>query len=132
MLSVTLTGDQEAMANLRKIAAAVGDDHMREFAVEALEPVAEAARSLVPVRSGASKEGIVVRARLPDGGEAEFKGKAAFVGVLEGPSYWAWFVELGTVKMRAEPFLIPAVDSKADHVFDILGQLAGRAMLTAV
>ncbi|MBB4857196.1 HK97 gp10 family phage protein [Novosphingobium chloroacetimidivorans] len=127
-----MTGDQDAMANLRKIAAALGDDQMREFAIEALEPVAETARSLVPVRSGVTKEGIVVSGRLPDGGEAEFNGKAAFVGVLEGGSFWGWFVELGTVKVRAEPFLIPAVDAETDHVFDILGQLAGRAIMAAV
>jgi hypothetical protein len=129
---VVLTGHREAQINLRRIAQALGDDQMREFAIEALQPVADTARSLVSVRSGATRDGITVSARLPDGSEAEYNGRAAFVGTLDTDSRVPWYLELGTVKQRAEPFLIPAVDAEAEHVFDILGGLAGRAItLTA-
>lgn len=131
-MQIALTGDREARANLSRIAASVGDDRMRIFAMQALEPVAEDARSLVPVRSGITRDGIVVSDRLPDGADAEFNGRAVFVGVLEGDSYWAGFLEFGTVKMRAKPFLLPAIDANQDRVFDLLGDLAGKAILTAV
>jgi len=35
-------------------------------------------------------------------------------------SYWAWFVERGTVKMAAQPFLRPAVFGNAQRILAIL------------
>ena len=132
-LQLTLTGTKEATTNLRKIAGVVGDDsRMKEFAKKALEPVAEAARDLAPVLSGELRDGIVISDTLPDGTAADFNGRAVFVGPLVGDAFYAGFLEFGTVKMRAQPFLMPAWDAEEKHVIDILGELAGKAMLTAV
>ena len=131
-LNLTLTGDREAIERLNRIASAIGDDAMREFGLEALEPVAKASRSLVPVLTGETQGGITISPTLPDGGHMEYGGRAVFVGVLDGDSYWSAFLEFGTVKMRAKPFLLPAVDAKTDEVFEIIGDRAGKAILRAI
>ncbi|TXC73964.1 hypothetical protein FSZ31_04380 [Sphingorhabdus soli] len=132
MLDFSLSGIEEAIANIRTVGAAVNDDSVGESALAALEPVAEDARSLAPVESGDLRDSIVVSLTLPDGGEAYFDGRAAFVGPLTSSQFYAWFVEMGTVKMRAEPFLLPAIDANEALVFEVLGAGVGQTIMTAV
>lgn len=131
MLQAGFMGIEEAIANVLKIHDVVHSDQMSEGAMKALEPVAVAARDLAPYLSGDLRDSIVVSKSLPDGSDAEFNGRAVFVGPLTGDIFYAGFLELGTVKMRAYPFLAPAVDANEVLVFEILGQETGRMMLEA-
>lgn len=133
MIKFDLTGIDQAMAAIRKIGTAVTDDTIKPEAMAALEPVAETARMLAPVNSGELRDSIVVgdtlhRAPERDGGR---KGKNVYVGVLAGQAFHGWFVEMGTVKMAAQPFLAPAFEQHRDEIIDILGQRAGRLILNA-
>lgn len=76
----------------------------------------EQARANAPVRRGIMRDSIthVVRAR---GNTVE-----GIVGV-KWKAFWAYFVELGTSKMAAEPFLRPAVFG---HAREILRLLCGK------
>jgi HK97 gp10 family phage protein len=67
--------------------------------------IAEDAKSRAPVRTGYLRDSIVV-----DG-----EGKAGFV--TAGAEY-AGFVEYGTYKMAARPFMTPAVEAHKDEFFD--------------
>lgn len=131
MLGFAMTGIDQALANIRRIAAAVTDDQVRPVAMAALEPVAAEARLLVPVRTGNLRSDIEVSATLPNGEDAQYRGKAVFVGTFGSDDWYAWDVEIGTVTRRAEPFLVPAVDAKASTVFDLLGEGVGRLILGA-
>jgi len=66
--------------------------------------IASTARSLAPVRTGALR-GSIESVSLTRGKEAEVR-----VGVD-----YAKFVEYGTYKMAAQPFLTPAVTAHADE-----------------
>jgi len=77
---------------------------------------AEEARKRAPVGRGIMKSDIThtVKAR---GNIVE-----GIVGVKKR-AFWAWFVELGTVKMADQPFLRPAV---FDNIKRIARKLEGR------
>lgn len=133
MIKFALNGVEQAIAAVRNIGAAVTDDTIKPEAMKALEPVAETARMLAPVLSGELRESIVVSDRLHsapsrDGGR---KGKTVYVGVLAGQAFHGWFVEAGTVKMAAQPFLAPAFEQHRDEIIDLLGKGAGRLILQA-
>jgi HK97 gp10 family phage protein len=74
---------------------------------------ADQARQLAPVYRGILKSDIthVVKAR---GNTIE-----GFVGVKKR-AFWARFVELGTSKMKAQPFLRPAVFNNINKIRNIL------------
>lgn len=132
MLKAEFRGIEEAITNVRKIYLAVHSDQMGRCATKALEPVAVAARELAPYLSGDLRDNIIVSTSLPDGGDAEFNGQAAFVGPLSGDIFYAGFLEFGTLKMRAYPFLAPAVDANEALVFEIFGRETGQMMLEAL
>lgn len=130
MLDLKFTGVEEALANLRKTAAPVNDVRIGENAAAALEPVAEDARRLAPVDDGDLRDSIGIATSLTE--QNEFDGKAVFVGPLGANVFYAGFIELGTVKMRAQPFLAPALHENRELVFDVLGSLVGHDMIGAV
>lgn len=129
MLDFALSGIDQAVRAVRNIGQAVTDETISSEAMKALEPVAETARSLAPVRSGELRDSIVISDMLRDGPER--KGRAVYVGVLAGKALHAGFVELGTVNMQAEPFLTPAFEQHRELIIDILGKGAGRLILSA-
>jgi len=132
MIEFALSGVEHAISAVRNIGAAVTDDTIKPEAMKALEPVAETARMLVPVLSGDLRESIVVGDHLqaaPARGGRRSAG--VYVGVLAGQAFHGWFVEAGTVKMAAQPFLAPAFEQHRDEIVDILGKGAGRLILQA-
>ena len=130
MLALELTGVKEAISNLRAVVAPVNDRRIGENSVAALEPVAEDARRLAPVDDGDLRDSISISGSVV--GQNQFDGRAVFVGPLMGNVFYAGFIEWGTVKMRAQPFLAPAVHENRDLVFDILGSLVGQDMIGAI
>lgn len=72
------------------------------------------AAARVPVRTGITRDDITheVSAR---GNTIEGR-----VGVKRGKSFYAFFVEMGTRKMAAKPFLRPAVFGNAAEILRIL------------
>ncbi|PHR90447.1 MAG: hypothetical protein COA80_16205 [Leeuwenhoekiella sp.] len=132
MIGFELRGTDAAVAAIRNIRAKVTDDTVRPIALAALEPVAEEARVLVPVRSGNLRSDIAVSPTLPNGEDAGYHGRAVFVGTFGSDDWYAWDVEMGGVNRRANPFLVPAVETKAPMVFDLLGEGVGRLILGAV
>ncbi len=129
-LHMNIEGVGDAIANIRRVADAVGDDAVRDIGLEALEPVAETARELAPVRYGQLRDSIVVIERLPDAPDL-YDGRAVFVGPLMAGPFYAGFVEFGTVNMVAQPYLGPAIDMHEAHVFDVLGERLGALIESA-
>jgi len=77
---------------------------------QGLEMIAEEARRLAPVDTGALRESIHVE-MSPGGTNGE-----VVVGTSGGPEYYAMFVEFGTAHMPARPFLRPAADAVRDRI----------------
>lgn len=130
MLDFDLSGIDQAVRAVRNIGQAVTDEKIAPEAMQALEPVAETARQLAPVRSGELRDNIVVSDMLRDAPQRG-RGGVVYVGVLAGKALHAGFVEFGTVNMQAEPFLAPAFEQHRDLIIDILGKGAGRLILSA-
>lgn len=100
-MKFTLSGGEDALANLRSIEEAVTDEGLQDEGLKVLEPVAEDARRLAPVDEGVLRDSIQTTI-FEDGS----------VGVIIR-DWKGHFFEFGTVKMRATPMLIPAWDAHA-------------------
>jgi len=84
---------------------------------KAAEVVANEARRRVPVRSGKLKDTIrVVRLR-----DSDARNVRIYAGNRKkGGAYYAHIVERGSVKMRAKPFLRPALNASKKMIQSIL------------
>lgn len=101
-IKVEISGFAETDAVLSSIRADVADAVRK-----AAEAVAEEARRMCPVDTGALRNSITVSS---DGSRAE---------VVAGKDY-AVFVEFGTYKTAAQPFLVPALLVSEDAIADII------------
>ncbi len=81
--------------------------------------VAEQARAKAPTRHGRLRKEIDFEVNVTAYGNV-IEGR---VGVKRGDAFYARFVEWGTRKMRAQPFLRPAVFNNAREIVRII---AGR------
>lgn len=82
--------------------------------MEGAKIIADEARRLVPVDTGALKASI--KERLDSGGSTY-----AEASILVG-EYYGVFVEFGTSKMAAQPFLRPAFANKSDAAALAMGK----------
>ena len=85
------------------------------------ERVKAAAQSAVPVRTGSLRGSIGV----------DYYGDGRSVGVtaVVGPSaYYGRFVEHGTSKMAAEPFMAPAYEAESPAFADSLAKAASEVL----
>lgn len=107
---------------------------------KAFAPVLETARNLVPVDTGLLRDGIKLTVKRPKSGDAvvvvglriaAVKG-AKKAGRKTASPHWRWhFVELGTSKMAAHPFLRPALDANASAVVDALREELAKGISKA-
>jgi HK97 gp10 family phage protein len=75
---------------------------------------AEVARATAPVRTG------ILRSEIAYVVSARGQMVEGVVGVKRGRAFYAWFVERGTSKMAAQPFLRPAVFGNAARIVRII------------
>lgn len=111
--------DQLAPARARAI--------LREALAEGAQVIADYAKSIAPRRPGMpdiADHIVVGRSTSTEGGE----GGAAVVIGPERPYHYGLPLELGTYKMPAEPFMRPALDTKADEALAIIGEAAWREL----
>ncbi len=116
-----------------------------ELAVKALAraarraflPVLETARALATVESGDLRDAIQLTVKKPSSGDAVVvvglrigKGRGAIDG--DPPSRRWHFVEFGTAKIAAHPFLRPALDRNATKVLQLLNAEVKAALDRAI
>jgi HK97 gp10 family phage protein len=115
-ITVTLQDAPRLRAKLRKLPAVVAAE-MPQIMSHAAERVAETARGLAPRRSGALRDSIVV-ARDPVTGQATVEARAPY----------AAFVEFGTVKRPARPFLGSALAASRSAIIEEISRALRRAL----
>ena len=118
---------------------------------EAFKPVLATAKALAPKWSGALADSLVIAATRPTSGDlvvaagikigsSKLSKQAAMAAAVfgEGQSAelpparrWHW-IELGTIKMAAHPFLRPALDANAQAVLDSLKELLRKKIEQAL
>jgi HK97 gp10 family phage protein len=100
-----------------ELTAAV-EKHMMDRLEVAGERIAIRARQLVPVASGKLKDTIrVVRLK----GDPKQNIRVYAGNRIKGGAFYAGFVEYGTVKMKAKPYLRPALNGIKGQIESIIG-----------
>lgn len=109
-VNVSFEGLDELRTRLESMA---NSEEIKQRALESSgEHLREAIAKSVPVRTGALKAAIIK-------GEVQ-DGKILIGPSRQGPAFRAHFVEFGTSKMRAKPFLRPTFEQEKDTVQKIM------------
>ena len=121
-MPVRLSGMDELLARLARTNANV--DIVRE---KALKKGAEVIRgeivSRTPVRTGNLKDNIVI-------GEVKGQGSKQYVdvGPSKGQGFYGKYLEFGTKKMAAKPFIEPAFLAKRKEAMDVIAEVIEEAI----
>ena len=137
MTSLRFDGGQQLAKGLNALWASVRGKVLREALRDAAEPMRESMGQLAPREPG--KPDIadsMVISRITsigdvNGGQAERKNETE-EAVAVGPSrgfFYGKFLEFGTVKMSARPFMRPAFDRDAPKGLRILADSLWRALI---
>lgn len=125
-LGLGVTGGTELAAQLRTLSAAVRRKALLPVLRAAAEPIRSRASELAPIDPTTEldlKDSIVVRAATTLGG-GRFDPTDEFqAAVAVGPSrqvFYGRYLEFGTVKMSAKPFLRPAFDYGTDRALSLI------------
>ncbi|EJE7236604.1 HK97 gp10 family phage protein [Clostridium botulinum] len=90
------------------------------------ELIVEEAKNNVPFRKGKLKEGLKVSGVRKKNGN-----KFVLAGIQKGDNskiFYGKFLEFGTSKMRARPFMAPAYESKKEEAKEIIKQELRNAL----
>ena len=125
-----LDGLNEIIKNMEAIKDDLKGDPLRASLRKALTPIVDQAKSSAPVDTGRLQDAIKTRPLPPDDIPSGFSdGQELFVVSSrkkdkDAPdNAWYWhFVEFGTNKQPAQPFLAPAFDSKRKEAIDVFVQ----------
>lgn len=117
----------------------------------AFKPVLEMAKQLVPVDTGELRDSLQLAVVKPGGGDtviavgiiigkgtgakqAKIAAAAFGEGQLEtDPPARRWhFIELGTIHVKAHPYLRPALDANAQGVLDTIKDLLAQKIAAAI
>jgi HK97 gp10 family phage protein len=138
LVEFKLSGLDDLQAQLLELGAELGLKALAQGARKAFKPVLEAAKQNVPIWSGALREAIKLTVKKPKDGDTVlvvglYIGKATGpdLGELPAPRRWH-FIELGTVKYAAHPYLRPALDANASQVLEDLKTEVAAAIERAV
>lgn len=100
-------GKQQLFNKLRRLPDSV-QDKVKAATLQGAEMIADDARNRVPVRSGKLKRSI----------KARRSEKNEFGAVAGSDEFYSRFVEFGTQKTTAQPFLFPAFKANRKRVMD--------------
>lgn len=103
-----ITGLDQLTRKLDKMVASVDGRKQGDTLGEAAQPFLERMQQLVPVLSGGLRDSLGIA--------VSDDGLTAQVGPIGKDAWRAHFVEFGTVKMAAQPFIRPAFDAGAGNV----------------
>lgn len=103
---IEIAGQKELLKKLKELPENVSGKYLEDAALAGAEIIRQEASNKAPWRTGRLVSSIIK--------ETEEKSKSS-VTVAIGPKkevFYGFFVEYGTSKMRAQPFLRPALDGK--------------------
>jgi len=129
-VSVTLSGFDEIQEGLRSFPARLGESALRKAAVAGARLIRDEAVLLAPEKKGILKRSIIVKHidEASDGANHQ----TYYVTIRQGiwfkdgkkvnsdDAYYWRFVEYGTAKSAAHPFMRPAFDGRIDAAFDAM------------
>ncbi|WCP71556.1 HK97-gp10 family putative phage morphogenesis protein [Sphingomonas hankookensis] len=128
-LSISAKGFPELERKLARIFKAFTADTVQAALTAGAEEIAQEARRLAPVATGALRDSIQVMSSREDM-QSYVKSRAGerivYIGSVgsdpDGDVYYARYIEYGTARTAAHPFLRPALAAKGD----VAGQVTVR------
>jgi HK97 gp10 family phage protein len=129
VIDLKLEGLEAVQEQLKELEAVAAARALARAARKAFAPVLEEARARAPVDTRLLRDHISIATVRPKGGAAVVRvglkvravRGAQKLGRKTASPHWRWhFVEVGTVKMAAKPFMRPALDGNAQRVVDLL------------
>jgi HK97 gp10 family phage protein len=127
MVTITIEGGAELARRLNAMSVAAEKKILNAVLMEAAEPIRKEAERRAPVGEFAPHIAQNVVDVIPRGTRDE---RSVEIGPAKGFPY-GLFLEFGTVKMAARPFLRPAFDLKARTALSIVQQRLWDKLRTA-
>jgi len=118
-ITMTLKGDKELQKQLLALSPKIQKKLYRSSMRKAMKPVLSAAKNNVPVFSGALKGSLKIRSAKRKRGRIRIEVRTTD-GFFKGDEFYGGFMELGTSKLPARPFLRPALQEKESIVIATL------------
>ena len=112
-MTINIAGAEDIIKELKKLSDAVAGEHLEASLRPGAKILREEASNLAPKRTGELSRNIFSEVRV--------KSKESVI-IDIGPSpqvFYGQFVEFGTSKMTARPFLRPALNNKKAEVEDV-------------
>ena len=107
-IDIRVLGDQALERKLKRLVPKLQKKILRKAMRKAIRPVLAAAKEKVPVDTGALRDSLKIRAIKPRRGRFGV-GVVTGKDLFKGDQFYGAFVELGTKKQPARPFLRPAL-----------------------
>ena len=131
-----LSGFRELAAALKELPQRVARKHLRGSTSKGARVIRNEARSLAPKDTGEMAKDIMIKRERSEGDHvASFSvfvrtGKksrlAGRARDVDKDSYYWRFLEFGTAKMPAQPFMRPAFEAKKEEAVDAIGEELDR------
>lgn len=107
-LTAKIDGFDRLGRKLDRIVASVDGRKRGKDLEEAAKPILTRMQELVPVRSGDLRDSLAI--------VVADDGLTVQIGPVGDAAWRAHFVEMGTINMPAEPFILPAFDAEKANV----------------
>lgn len=107
-------------AEFAEVADKIAKKALRKAARDAMKPVKDTAKANAPVDTGLLKSDFAISTKIKDG---TVYAKVGVIGGAKENPETPWYFrlqEFGTKDIPAKPFMLPALESNAQNVLDIL------------
>lgn len=149
--TIKVNGLSELDRKLREFGPKVARNGLRAANYAGAKVFVEAAKASAPVRTGTLKANIVafhrssprnvakhsvgvrnIRRKFADTADNRRKRRVGKSYFVHGPAFYARFVEFGSSKMRAQPFLRPAFLTNVDTAIEAVRGRLEKAVFLAI
>jgi HK97 gp10 family phage protein len=137
--TVRIEGVEELRQILKRLPPAMGGEALKEAALEAMEPVLDKARQMVPVKSGRLRRSLGIQIRNQSAAYIDVRVGANLERALGETGPHAHLVEFGSGPrydkdgrfvgvMPAEPFMRPAWDAESRNIEPRFQRVLAKAL----
>ena len=128
-VDISLIGDKELIRRFNALPAKAEKKVFRQAARKVAKMILVSAKQKCPVRTGALKESLKVKAMKRSRNRIGILiGSGSDEPVLSGDTFYSAFVELGTKKTAAKSFLRPALEQNRARGMEMLREEIGKGV----
>lgn len=127
---IRIEGLRELRANLLKLTDRTAKNVLNRAVNAGARIIRDEAKQNAPVDSGKLKRNIITAKRRAPKGSANFVVTVREKGKADDPknAFYARFLEFGTAKFPAAPFMAPAFENKKREAIQAIGKALGEGI----